>query len=95
MHKVVASECCSRGTNFTERIGKSKDQQTSSLKQEIALLQRRTRYTGTLLDPPKDYGLGCQFSLDLHAIERADSEIIFEVLVEFWKVLSFPHRSVS
>jgi hypothetical protein len=53
-----------------------------------------SRYTGTLLDPPKDYGLGCYFSLDLHAIERADSEIISEVLVEFWKVLSFPHRSV-
>lgn len=46
MHKVVASECCSRGTNFTERIGKSKDQQTSGLKQEIALLQRRTPYPG-------------------------------------------------
>jgi hypothetical protein len=59
MHKVVASECCSRGTNFTDRIGKSKDQQTSSSKQEIAPLQRRTPYTGTLLDPPKDYGLGC------------------------------------
>lgn len=95
MHKVVASECCSRGTNFTERIGKSKDQQTSGLKQEIALLQRRTPYPGTLLDPPKDCGLGCQFSLDLHAIERADSKIISEVRVEFWKGLSFPHRSVS
>lgn len=95
MHRVVASECCCRGTNFTEGIGKSKDQQTSSFKQVIALLQRRTRYTGTLLDPPEDYGLGCQFSLDLHAIGRADSEIISEVLVEFWKVLSFPHHSVS